>query len=335
MLARIIVRRLAFLILVLVGLSFITFMLSHVVPADPARLYAGPRASGATVTLIRRQFGFDLPIWMQYANFLGNLKDGNFGYSLVSNRPVAVDLHDYLPATLELTLGAMVMAVAAGIPLGVIAGVWNRSWIDYGVRLLSGLGLAMPAYWLALLAQLIFFDHLRWFPADSRLDPAAIPPPRITGLYTIDSLLAGNPGLFVQSLWHLALPSVVLGFGATAVLARMVRASMIDALAQDYVRTARAKGVGRRAVIIRHVLRNALLPATTLVGLQIGSLLGGALLVENIFSWPGIGRYATAAVFALDYNAVMAVTLVAALIFVMVNLVVDVVYMVLDPRVVY
>jgi peptide/nickel transport system permease protein len=329
------VRRLAFLVLVLLGLSLITFVLSHVVPADPARLYAGPRASAATVAQIRHQFGFDLPVWTQYVRYVGGLLHGDFGYSLTSHRPVGADLHDYLPATIELTLGAIVMILVVGIPLGAISAVWQGSIVDHIGRAVSITGVALPAFWLGLMAQLVLFDQLGWFPAGGRLDANAPPPPHLTGLYTLDSLLSGHVGLFFQSLWYLLLPAAVLGYGSLAVLTRQVRASMLETMAQDYVRTARAKGLREKAVIVRHALRNALLPATTVMGLQVGFLLGGALLVETVFAWPGIGRYATEATLNLDYSAIMGVTLIAALIYVIVNLLVDILYMVLDPRISY
>jgi peptide/nickel transport system permease protein len=332
---QLVARRLIFLVFVLFGMALLTFLLSHIVPADPARLFAGPRASAATVQQIRHQFGFDLPVWQQFINYLGNLLHGDFGYSLSSHRAVASDLHDFLPATIELTLTAIIMILAVGIPLGVISAVWRGSVVDQIGRFVSITGSAIPPFWLALMAQLVLFAQAGWFPAGGRLEQSTTPPPTITGLYTIDSLLAGNLPLFAQVVWHLLLPAAVLGYGSLAVLTRMVRASMLESMAQDYVRTARAKGLMPRIVILRHALRNALLPATTVMGLQVGFLLGGALLIEDVFAWPGIGRYATSASLALDYNAIMAVTLVAGLIFVIVNLLVDILYMWLDPRVSY
>lgn len=335
MLLQLIGRRIAFLVLVLLGLSILTFLLSHIVPSDPVRLFAGPRASAETIKQLRHQFGFDQPVWQQYVTYLGNLLHGNFGYSLTSHRAVSADLVDYLPATIELTVGAIVMILVIGIPLGVVSAVWPNSIVDVIGRAVSITGSAVPAFWLGLMAQLVLFDQLGWFPSGGRLDPKVTPPPHLTGLYLVDSLLSGNIGLLVQSFWYLILPAAVLGYGSLAVLTRMVRASMLEVLAQDYVRTARSKGLKQQAVVIRHALRNALLPATTVMGLQIGFLLGGALLVEDVFSWPGIGRYATLATLNLDYNAIMAVTLVAAFIYVIVNLGVDILYLVIDPRVSY
>jgi peptide/nickel transport system permease protein len=335
MLIQLVIRRLGFLVFVLVGISLITFFLSHVVPSDPARLYAGPRASASTVAQIRHQFGLDLPIWAQYWRYVTNLLHGDYGYSLFSHRAVGDDLHDYLPATIELTLAATIMIIVVGIPLGVISAVWRGSIFDQIGRFVSITGSAVPAFWLALMAQLVLFDQLGIFPSGERLNAGAALPYTITGLYTIDSLLEGHLDLFVQAVWHIILPAAVLGYGSLAILTRMVRASMLESLAQDYVRTARAKGMMERIVVLRHALRNALLPATTVMGLNIGFLLGGALLVEDVFAWPGIGRYATNATLALDYNAIMAVTLVGAFLFVIVNLAVDILYMVLDPRVSY
>ncbi len=333
MFAQLVARRLAFLVLVLLGVSLITFLLSHVVPADPARLFAGPRASAATVEQLRHQLGFDLPVWQQYGRYLGGLLHGDFGDSLTSHRPVADDLRDYLPATIELTLAAIVIILVVGVPLGVISAVWHDSPVDALGRAISITGVAIPAFWLGLMAQLVLFDQLGWLPEGQRLDQNTVPPPRVTGLYTVDSLLHGNLALFAQSVWHILLPAAVLGYGSLAVVTRMVRASMLEVLSQDYLRTARSKGLRQWTIVVRHALRNALLPATTVMGLQIGLLLGGALLVEEVFSWPGIGRYATQATLASDYNAIMGVTLVAAAIYVVVNLGVDLLYMVLDPRV--
>jgi peptide/nickel transport system permease protein len=335
MIFQLIGRRLAFLVLVLLGLSLITFTLSHVVPADPARLYAGPRASASAVAQIRHQFGLDQPLPQQYLTYISNLLRGDFGPSLTSHRAVAADLKDYLPATIELTLGAIVVILVVGIPLGVLSAVRHGTIIDHIGRAVSIIGVAMPAFWLGLMAQYYFYDQRGWFPAGGRLDPNTAPPTTHTGLYVIDSLLSGKLNLFVQSLWYLALPATVLGLGSLAVITRMIRASMLECLAQDYVRTARAKGLRARVVVVRHALRNALLPATTVMGLQVGTLLSGALLVEDVFAWPGIGRYATLATLNLDYNAIMGITLIAAVIYVLVNLVVDILYMVLDPRITY
>ena len=335
MIYRLIARRLVALIPVLLGVTLITFFLSHVVPSDPARLYAGPRASPEALANVRHQFGLDKPLATQFVNFVGNLLHGDFGPSLSSHRAVSADIADFLPATIELTLMAIAIILVIGVPLGVVSAAWEGSIFDHLGRVVSITGSAIPPFWLGLMAQFFFFDQLGWFPAGGRLDQNTAPPPHITGLYTVDSLLTGHLSLFVQSIWYLLLPAIVLGYGSLAVITRMVRASMLESLGQDYVRTARAKGLRRRRVVAQHALRNALLPTITVMGLQVGALLSGALLIEEVFSWPGIGRYGTSATLAIDYNAIMAITLIAALIYVLVNLLVDVLYLVVDPRVAY
>jgi len=333
MIVKLIARRLLALVAILLGVSLITFYLSHVVPADPVRLFAGPRASAATIATLRHQYGLDLPLWQQYIRYLSGLLHGDFGYSLTSHRSVSSDISDYLPATLELTIAAIVFMVVVGIPLGVLSAVWRGSIVDHVGRTLSVVGVAIPAFWLGLMAQLVLFDQLGWLPASGRLDSGAKPPSTITGMYMVDSLLSGNLHAFGQSLLHLVLPAAVLGYGSLAVITRQLRGSMLETLPSDYVRTARAKGLTSRVVVLRHAFRNALLPVITVMGLQVGTLLGGALLVEDVFAWPGIGRYATLATLNLDYNAIMAVTLVATFIYALVNLLVDIVYVVLDPRI--
>jgi peptide/nickel transport system permease protein len=328
-----IARRLLFLVLVLAGIAGITFCLSHLVRGDPVRIALGPRASAAAVTNMRHQLGLDQPLPVQFFHYVQGLLRGDFGLSLTTHRPVSQDLLDRLPATLELTMGAIGLVLLFGIPIGVLSAVKPGSAMDHIGRGISVLGVSVPVFWLGLMAQLVLFDYWGWLPYGGRLDSGVAPPRHITGLYTVDSLLTGNVPLFLHCSYYLLMPAAVLGMGSLAILTRQVRASMLEALAQDYVRTARAKGMPRLRVIVRHALRNALLPATTVMGLQIGTLLGGALLVEEVFAWPGIGQYATNATLSSDYNAVMGVTLVAAFLYVLVNLATDILYMVLDPRV--
>ena len=335
MLVRLIVRRLIFLVFVLFGLSVITFGLSHVIPGDPARLMAGPRASRAAVEKLREKYGLNDPWLKQYVTYVGNITHGDFGMSFTTRRPVSQDLKRYLPATAELGLCAFVLATAIGIPLGVLSAVKRDKWPDHLARFISISGLALPVFWLAIMAQFVFFGKLGWLPDGERLPIGVDPPRTITGLYTVDSLLTGNLPLFLLSLKHLALPTVVLAYGSLAVITRMVRGGMLEVLNQDYIRTARAKGISQHAVVLGHALKNALLPTVTSIGLQIGLLLSGAFLVEIVFSWPGIGRYAVDAIQRLDYNATMATTLIIALVFVLLNLVVDIAYLFLDPRISY
>lgn len=335
MLVRLIVRRLFFLVFVLFGLSLITFGLSHIVPGDPARLMAGPRASKSAVAKIREKYGLDDPVPVQYVNYVQGIFRGDLGTSFTTRRPVLDDLKRYLPATIELGLVAFTLSTLIGIPLGVLSSVKRDKFPDHVARFISISGLALPVFWLAIMAQFIFFGKLGWLPDGARIPIGTDPPPNVTGLYTIDSLLAGDWGLFRLSLTHLILPATVLAYGSLAVITRMVRGGMLEVLNQDYIRTARAKGITPNGVIYGHALKNAMLPTVTSLGLQIGLLLSGAFLVEIVFSWPGIGRYAVEAIQRLDYNATMATTLIIALIFVLMNLVVDILYLFLDPRISY
>lgn len=333
MVVSLIVRRVVFLVLVLFILSAVTFVLSHIVPSDPARMIAGPRASPEAVQKVREEYGLDQPLMRQYIHYVSGVIRLDFGKSLSSRRPVKQDLKEYLPATFELTLYAILFAVVVGLPLGVVSAVYRNSAIDAVGRVISVIGLSVPSFWLALMLQFLLFAQLGLLPDGQRLPIGVRPPPTITTLYTIDALVTGNLGVFLTAVKHLILPAFVLGFGSMAVITRMVRAGMLEVLGQDYIRTARAKGLGQKVVILRHGLKNALLPAITVIGLQIGLLLGGAVLVEIIFSWPGIGRYAFQAIQTFDYNAVITVTLVIGMAYVILNTLVDVVYLLLDPRI--
>lgn len=335
MIVRLIVRRLLFLVLVLFGLSVITFTLSRIVPADPARMMAGPRASKATVEKIRERYGLNDPAPVQYVNYVKGVVQLDFGTSFSTRKPVSDDLGRRLPATLELGLWAFVLATVIGLPLGVASAVKRDSWIDTLSRFVSISGLALPVFWLALMVQFLFFGKLDVLPDGQRLPIGVDPPREITTLYSVDALLTGDFDLLWLVIKHLLMPVCVLAYGSLAVVTRMVRGSMIEVLNRDYIRTARAKGLMNNTVILRHALKNALLPAVTSLGLQVGLLLSGAFLVELVFSWPGIGSYSVQAVLNVDYNAMMATTLIIALIFVMMNLVVDILYLFLDPRIQY
>jgi peptide/nickel transport system permease protein len=335
MLVRLIIRRLLFLVLVLFGLSVVTFSLSHVVPGDPARLMAGPRASKTAVNKIRERYGLNDPLPVQYVHYVQGITRLDFGDSFTSRRPVRDDLKRYLPATAELSLYAFILSTLIGIPLGVLSAVRRDQWPDHLARFVSISGLALPVFWLAIMAQFVFFGKLGWLPDGERLPIGVDPPRTITSLYTVDALLTGNWPVLRTAVAHLALPVVVLAYGSLAVVTRMVRGGMLEVLNQDYIRTARAKGIAQRSVVLGHALKNALLPTVTSLGLQIGLLLSGAFLVEIVFSWPGIGRYAVDAIQRLDYNATMATTLVIAFIFVLMNLLVDILYLFLDPRISY
>jgi peptide/nickel transport system permease protein len=328
-------RRLALLALVLIGVSLLTFTISHVIPADPARQAAGPRASDKQVQALRQKLGLDRPLPEQYVNYMAGLLRGDFGYSLTSRRPVAEDLKDHFPASIELALAAMFLSLIVGIPLGVGSAVYKDSFLDHAGRIVCIAGVALPIFWLALIFQLVFYRWLNIFPSGMRIATGMTPPPVVTGLYTVDSVLARDWPALASSLWHLAMPAIVLAFASLAWIARVTRTSVLETLGHDYVRTARSKGLTERGVVYGHVLRNALIPTVTLIGLQVGALLAGVFLVEIIFSWPGIGFYTVNAVMALDFNAIMSTTLVVAVVYTLVNLVVDVIYVALDPRISY
>ncbi|HUG16004.1 MAG TPA: ABC transporter permease [Thermomicrobiales bacterium] len=333
MILYLVVRRLFFLVFVMIALSGVTFTLMHVVPSDPARNIAGPRASPAAVQLIREEYGLDDPVLQRYATYMRGIVRLDLGQSLSSRRPVTDDLKRYLPATMELAFTAFAFALLVGVPLGVVSAVKKNTAIDAFGRVISVIGLSMPSFWLAIVLQFFLFARLGWFPDGQRLPIAVDAPRTITSFYTIDSLLTGQFGTFVTVFQHLALPAFVLGFISLAPVTRMIRSSMLEVLNQDYIRTARAKGLRQRVVVTRHGLKNALLPAVTVMGLQLGLLLSGTVLVEIVFSWPGIGRYAFQAIQNQDPNALISVTLVIGLGYVLANLIVDVIYMFLDPRI--
>jgi peptide/nickel transport system permease protein len=320
--------------LVVVGMTLLTFVITHLIPADPAKFAAGLDATADQIEQTKRNLGLDKPLPEQYLLYLGNLTRGDLGNSIVTKRPVRDDLGDYLPATLELTLWTVILIAATGIPLGVLSATRRGSWLDILTRVLATLWVALPVFWFGLVLQLIFYLRLGWLPAGERLDPN-ITLSRITGLITLDAVLHGDGVALLSGLRHLILPVFTLALARIAIVARMTRASMLEVLGADYVRTARAKGLHERAVIFRHALKNAALPVLTTLGTQIGFLLGGAILVEVIFQWPGMGRYAVSSITSVDFPAVMGVTLAAAALFVSVNLLVDLAYVMIDPRISY
>ena len=321
---RFIIQRLLLAIPVLFGVTLIIFTLTFVLPGDPARSAADRYATPEQVEAVRIRLGLDKPFHEQYLSYLGRLAHGDLGTSIESRKPVIEDMAKFLPATFELMLMAMTITVLIGIPLGVITGSGRRSWTNSLVRFLSVVGVGMPVFWSGLLLQLIFFGKLGWLPLDGRLSAGATPPPRLTGMYTIDALLAAQWATFGDALKHLILPALTLSFGLVASIARITHSSMLEVMRQDYIRTARAKGLSDQVVLYRHSLKNAFVPVLTTLGLQVGFLLAGSVLVENIFSWGGIGTYAWSGIFRLDIPVIMAVALATAVIFVFSNLVIDV-----------
>lgn len=315
-------------------MTLVTFVVTHLIPADPAKAAAGLDATADQIERLKRDLGLDRPLHEQYVVYLANLARGNLGTSIITKRPVADDLRDYFPATLELTLWTLAAIALAGIPLGVVSATRRGGLTDLLTRLFATLWVAIPVFWFGLLLQLVFYLRLGWLPAGDRLAPG-IELPKITGILTLDAVLQGDGTALTSALRHLILPVTALALTRLAIVARMTRASMLEVLGADFIRTARAKGLHDRAVIYRHALKNAALPVLTTLGTQVGFLLGGAILVEAIFQWPGMGRYAVSSITSVDFPAIIGVTLVASAVFVTVNLVVDLMYVVVDPRISY
>jgi len=316
-------------------MSLITFTVSHIVPADPIRIIAGQRATKETIELYRKQYGLDKPLPVQYVIYMKNLIRGDLGDSIISRRPVIEDLKDYFPATAELVGFSMFLSLIIGIPLGVRSARKRGRITDHSFRLFAILGVSMPIFWLGLVNQLIFYGKLQVLPIDGRLDMFLVSPERVTGLYLVDSLIALDFEVFWDALKHLILPGATMAFGILAVVTRMTRTSMLECLNQDYIRTAQAKGLRAGRITYIHALKNAAPPILTVVGLQTGFLLAGDFLAETIFNWPGIGRYGVTAITNMDFPAIMGVTLLISLIYVLVNLVVDLLYTFFDPRIKY
>jgi peptide/nickel transport system permease protein len=328
-------RRVALMIFTLFGIVVITFIISHVIPADPIGAILGPQAPPELVEKVRHEWGFDRPMWDQFVDYLWKLLHGDLGKSIRTNKPVMSDLLYYFPATIELATAALIVAIITGIPLGIISAVKKDRVPDHLSRIFVLIGVSMPVFWLGLILLFVLYYQLGVMPGPGRLDPYITPPPRITGILTIDSLISGNFDAFKNALWHLILPSFVLGYYSSASIARITRASLLEVLRQDYIRTAKAKGLRERIVLMRHAIRNSLIPTTTVIGVSYGSLLEGAVLTETIFAWPGLGRYSTGAFLSVDFLAVMGSTLLIALVYSLANFIVDIVYAFLDPRIRY
>jgi peptide/nickel transport system permease protein len=329
---RAVAARLGWLLLVLWAAVTVTFVLSRIVPADPARLAAGLQAGPEQVAEVRHLLGLDRPLPAQYASYLGGLARFDFGRSVQSRGPVLEDLKLYLPATLELVLAAFLVYAVLGVAAGVAWAVWPRGVHAVLIRLLAIAGVAVPVFWIGLLLQLLFAARLGWLPVAGNLEYERYGVPLRTGMGTADALLAGSLPAFGNALWHLVLPVTTLVIGQFALATRLTRASLEHQLRQPYVRTARARGVAEWRVVLVDALRNALNPVITMLGLQFGWLLGGTILVEVVFSWPGLGLYAYNAFRTFDYNPIMAITLIVTIAFVLVNELVGLVYPLLDPR---
>ena len=329
-----ITKRLLMLIPVLLGASILVFSLIHLAPGDPARTIAGEHASIQTIERIQEKYGLNKPLPTQYWIWLKQALQGDFGRSIVSNEYVSKEIWDRFPNTVELTLLAMFIAIVVGITAGIVSASRQYSFLDYGFMGVALFGVSMPVFWLGIMLMMIFGVYLRWFPIGGRMS-IMISFTRITGFYLLDSVIAGNWKAFISALRHLILPAIALGTIPMATVARVTRSSMLEVLRQDYIRTERAKGLSERMVIYKHAVRNALIPVVTVIGLNFGLLLAGAILTETVFSWPGLGRYVVKAVQMRDYPAVQGCVLFFAVIFVIVNLITDIIYVYIDPRIKY
>ncbi len=330
--SRYVVSRLGQLVLVLIGVSIVVFFTMHVLPGDVATLLLGERATASQLANLRHQLGLDQPVWVQYVHFAVQAVRGDFGMSLRSNHPALDDVWHAFPVTFQLALTSLIIAVVIGVPLGVMAGTRPGGWFDNAVLTLTLFGVSMPIFWLGLMLLLLFGAWLGWLPIGG-LMPTGLDVPRVTGMTVLDSLIAGRPDLLVVSLRYLALPAITLATIPLAMITRITRSEMLATAGLDHVRTARAKGMPERRVIIRHILRNALIPVVTVIGLQLGLLLSGAVLTETIFSLPGLGRLMVDSILSRDYPVVQAGALFVAFVFVLVNLLVDLSYALLDPRI--
>lgn len=326
-------RRLVWSLAVLFVLATITFVLARIVPADPAAFLAGQNASPAAIASIRHEYGLDRPLQVQYVHYMTGLLHGNLGLSIRTRDPVGSDLGSYLPATLELLFASFFVYVAASLALGMLSAYRARGLFGGGVKLLTMAGTALPVFWIGAVLQLVFYYHLGWLPLSGRLDEIASPPPQVTGFYTIDSLLAGQWSGFVDALQHLVLPAGAIVLSLLAVGMRQTHAAVTQELRQHYVRTARGKGMSEPRIALKHVLRNALNPILTVTGVQFGYMVSWVILVEVVFSWPGIGLYAYQSFQVFDYAPIIAVTLISTVVFLAVNLLTDLAYAVIDPRV--
>lgn len=330
-----IAKRLGSALILLWGITVITFLLVSVVPGDPAAANLSPQAydDPEIREAFRQKWGLDQPLIVQYGTYLVNILRGDLGVSQQTNRPVLADLQQYIPATFEIAIPAMIIAVVVALGLGVFSALRKGSAADNGIRVFSLAGLSTPPFWLALLALYLFFYVLGWLPSGGRLSNDFDPPPSVTGMYSVDALLAGQFDVYADAIWHLVLPVGILALLTISALLRFVRSAMLEVLDADFVRSAVAKGLPRRTIVWRHLLRAGLLPILTVTGLMFASLLGGAVLVEQVISWPGLGNYAYRSALSLDLQSILGVTLFIAIVYTVINLVVDVLAGIIDPRI--
>ncbi len=327
-----ILRRLLLLVPVLFGVSLATFVVMHSFTTDPATIILGEHATTDRIEALREELGLNKPIYVQFYDYMKNTVRGDLGKSVITKTSISTELVKRFPATVELAVSAVCIATVLGLVLGVVSAVRQNSVYDYGAMTVALLGVSMPIFWLGLMMIILFSVTLGWLPASGRISIGMVPDD-ITGLYLVDALLTGNMESFRDAFRHLIMPALALGSYSTAIIARMTRATMLETIRQDYIRTARAKGLREGAVIVKHALRNALIPIVTVIGLQMGALLGGAVLTETVFSWPGIGSYVVEGILVSDYPRVQGAVLLIGTVFVLVNLIVDIIYGYLDPRI--
>lgn len=328
-----VLRRLVLTVPVLLGLVALVFAIARLLPGDPVALAAGPNATPAEIADYAREFGLDRPILAQFWSYLTGLLQGDFGVSIFTRRPVAEDLRAFLPATLELVLAALGVSIVVGIPAGLAAAVWRDRWPDYASRVLALGAISMPRFFLGLLLQLALAMWMGWLPLGGRFPITEDPPAAVTGFLTLDSLIAGDPVAFATACRYLLMPAVAMSLSPLATIMRMMRASTLEVMQQDYVLTERALGLPERLVIGKYVFRNAVSATLTVIGLYFGWLLGGTVLVETVFDWPGLGLYATKAVVTQDFMPIIGVSIVIGTLFVAMNLLVDLLYGVINPKV--
>ncbi len=329
-----IIKRLLFLIPVLIGVSIIVFVIMRVFSPDPAPIVLGQHATQETINVWRDANGLNDPVYIQYLRFVKGVFTGDLGTSYYTKTPVLKEILARFPATIELAVMAIIFASFFGVLIGTISAVKKNSLFDTAGMVTALIGVSMPIFWLGIILIIIFSGTLHILPSSGRINPL-LQPPTVTGFYLIDSLITGNFSAFGDTLYHLMLPSFTLGMYSMAIIARMTRSSMLETLGQDYIRTARAKGLTEGKTIRKHALRNALIPIITVIGLQLGSLLGGAVLTETVFSWPGIGSYTVNCILKSDFPVVQGVVMLVAITFVLINLAVDVIYAFIDPRIKY
>ena len=330
---RFLLNRLGLLIPTFIGVSLIAFSFIRLLPGDPITLLAGERGmSTERYQAAVEKYGFDKPIWQQYLNYLGDLLQGDFGTSFVTKKPVLTEFLTLFPATLELSIVAIVLAVALGVPAGIFAAVKRGSFFDQSIMSTALVGYSMPIFWWGLLLIIFFSGFLQWTPVSGRISLIYFFPP-VTGFMLVDSILSGQKGAFASAASHLILPAIVLATIPLAVIARQTRSAMLEVLGEDYVRTARAKGLPPHRVVGLHALRNALIPVITVIGLSVGTLLAGAILTETIFSWPGIGKWMVDSIFRRDYEVIQGGLMLIAGIVMVVNLIVDLLYGLINPRI--